>query len=145
MTLLLGFLQSEALPPRQRLVAILLAIGMLVTILELVRRRRLREEYSVVWVVTAVALLVLAFNYDILVWLTGVIGAAVPNSTLFFGGILFLMLLCLQFSVRLSRLTYRMRKLTRQVALLQEELAEQRAATESSRETKSDAEPSTKA
>ena len=41
-----------------------------------------------------------------------------------------LMLLCLQFSVRLSRLTYRMRKLTRQVALLQEELAEQRAATE---------------
>ncbi|MCB9883379.1 MAG: DUF2304 domain-containing protein [Planctomycetes bacterium] len=118
--------EDTALPPRQRLVAILLAIGMLVTILELVRRRRLREEYSVVWVVTAVALLVLAFNYHILVWLTGVIGAAVPNSTLFFGGILFLMLLCLQFSVRLSRLTYRMRKLTRQVALLQEELHELR-------------------
>lgn len=74
------------------------------------------------WVLTAIALLVLAFEYRILVWLTGVIGAAVPNSTLFFGGILFLMLLCLQFSMRLSRLTYRMRKLTRQVALLQEEL-----------------------
>lgn len=119
--------QAEAaLPPRQRLVAILLAVTMLVTILELVRRRRLREEYSVVWVVTAVALLVLAFNYRILVWVTGVIGAAVPNSTLFFGGLLFLMLLCLQFSVRLSRLTYRMRKLTRQVALLQEEIAEKR-------------------
>ena len=119
----LALLQDDAgLPPRQRLVALLLAIAMLVTILELVRRRRLREEYSVVWVLTALALLVLAFEYRILIWLTGVIGAAVPNSTLFFGGILFLMLLCLQFSVRLSRLTYRMRKLTRQVALLQEEL-----------------------
>lgn len=119
--------EDAALPPRQRLVAILLATAMLVTILELVRRRRLREEYSVVWVVTAVLLLILAFNYRILVWLTAAIGAAVPNSTLFFGGILFLMLLCLQFSVRLSRLTYRMRKLTRQVALMQEELQDFRS------------------
>lgn len=124
---------DTALPPRQRIVAIVLALTILVTILELVRRRRLREEYSVVWVVTAVALLILAFNYRILVWMTGLIGAAVPNSTLFFGGLLFLMLLCLQFSVRLSRLTYRLRKLTRQVSLLQEELREERRAREDKR------------
>lgn len=109
---------------RQKLVAVLLAVVILFTVLELVRRRKLREEYSVVWVVTALALLVLALNRSILVLLTELIGAAVPNSALFFGGLLFLMLLGLQFSIRLSRLTYRMRQVTRRVALLEEELRE---------------------
>lgn len=106
---------------RQKLVAIALAVGMLLIVLELVRRRKLREEYSVLWVITAVALLVVALNRAVLVWLTDLIGAAVLNSTLFFGGLLFLMLLCLQFSIRLSRLTYRVRNLTRRIALLEEE------------------------
>ena len=117
------------LPPRQKLVAIVLASAMLLVVLELVRRRKLREEYSLLWVVTALALLLLALNYKILVWVTGVIGAAVPNSTLFFGGILFLMLLCLQFSIRVSRLTYRMRSLSRRLALLEEAIERQRHAS----------------
>ena len=115
-------LVDAALPPRQKLVAIVLASVMLLAVLELVRRRKLREEYSVLWILTAVALLVLALNYRILIWTTKLIGAAVPNSTLFFGGILFVMLLCLQFSIRLSRLTYRMRNLTRRLALLEKEV-----------------------
>ena len=67
-------------------------------------------------------LLVLALNRDGLIWLSSLIGATTPNTTLFFGALVFLMLLGLQFSVRLSRLPYRMRKLTRQVGLLEEEL-----------------------
>lgn len=107
---------------RQTLVAILLAVSMLLVVLELIRRRRLREEYSLLWIGTALALLVLALNRDVLIWLSSLIGATTPNTTLFFGALVFLMLLGLQFSVRLSRLTYRMRKLTRQVGLLEEEL-----------------------
>ncbi len=115
---------GDVIPPRQRLVAILVSILILLGVLELVRQRKLREEYSALWVLTALGLLVLALNYRILVWLTHLIGAALPTSTLFFGGLIFLMLLALQFSVRLSRLTYRSRSLTRRVALLEEELRE---------------------
>ncbi len=114
----------DVLPPRQRVVAVLVSILILLGVLELVRQRKLREEYSALWVVTALGLLVLALNYRILVWFTHLIGAVLPTSTLFFGGLVFLMLLALQFSVRLSRLTYRSRSLTRRMALLEEELRE---------------------
>lgn len=116
--------EATDLPARQRLVAAILAGVMLLAVIELVRQRKLREEYSVLWVVTALGLLFLAINYGFLVWLTGLIGGVLPTSTLFFGGILFLMLLSLQFSVRLTRNTTRMRQLARKCALLEQRLEE---------------------
>ncbi|MFQ5503783.1 MAG: DUF2304 domain-containing protein [Planctomycetota bacterium] len=102
--------------------AVTLAVAILLIVLELVRQRKLREEYSVLWIVTGVFLLLLALNYDILIWVTRFIGASFPPTALLFGGILFLILLSLQFSIRLSRLTYRMRSLSQKMALLEEEL-----------------------
>ncbi len=116
--------EATDLPTRQRLVAAILAGIMLLTVIELVRQRKLREEYSVLWVVTALGLLFLAINYGFLIWLTALIGGVLPTSTLFFGGILFLMLLSLQFSVRLTRNTTRMRQLARKCALLEQRLEE---------------------
>lgn len=114
--------EGTDLPTRQRLVAAILAGAMLLAVIELVRQRKLREEYSVLWVVTALGLLFLALNYGFLIWLTHLIGGVLPTSTLFFGGILFLMLLSLQFSVRLTRITTRMRQLARKCALLEQRL-----------------------
>lgn len=116
--------QATDLPTRQRVVAAILAGIMLLAVIELVRQRKLREEYSVLWVVTALGLLFLAINYGFLVWLTHLIGGVLPTSTLFFGGILFLMLLSLQFSVRLTRNTTRMRQLARKCALLEQRIEE---------------------
>ena len=113
------------LPERQRIVAIIIAAAILVLVLELVRRRSLREEYSVLWVVTAVLMLVLALNYRLLVWVAHLIGAVQPQSALFFGALVFVALISLQFSVRLSRLTQRTRTLTQRLALLEEELHRQ--------------------
>jgi hypothetical protein len=115
-------LEKTAMPGRQKVVAIVLAVAMLLAVIELVRRRKLREEYSVLWILTAIALLILAFNYRILVFFTDLIGAVHATSALLFGGILFVMLLGLQFSVRMSRLTYRMKVLSRRLALLEEEV-----------------------
>ena len=61
-----------------RIVAIVLALGGLVFVLELVRRRRLKEEYSVLWMLTAVTLLVLAAWSDLLVKITDAIGGVAP-------------------------------------------------------------------
>ena len=110
------------IPERQKLVAIVLAASILILVVELVRRRQLREEYSVLWILTAILLLVLALNNRVLIWVQNLIGAAPPQSALFFGGLVFLILLCLQFSVRLSRLTYRTRTLAQRMALLEEEV-----------------------
>jgi hypothetical protein len=120
------------LPERQRIVAIIIAAAILVLVLELVRRRSLREEYSVLWVVTAVLMLVLALNYRLLVWVAHLIGAVQPQSALFFGALVFVALISLQFSVRLSRLTQRTRTLTQRLALLEEELHRRQGGEETS-------------
>jgi len=124
----------EPLPERQRLVAFVIAAGLVVLIFELVRRRKLREEYSWVWVITAIGLAVLAWHQDLLLTLSHWVGSSNAVSTLFFGALLFLLALVLQYSVRLSRLTHRYRTLGQRLALLEEEM--QRLRSEQTRDEK---------
>ena len=114
------------MPERQQFVAITGALVVVLLVFELVRRRKLREEYSWVWIATAGCIVALAVNQSLLMTLSSWIGTASPVSTLFFGSIIFLMALALQFSVRLSRLTHRQRTLAQRLSLLEEELEETR-------------------
>jgi hypothetical protein len=111
------------LPPGQQTVAFVLALAMLVVAVELVRRRKLREEYALVWLGTGTALLLLAWQHQWLAWFQGVIAAKAPESALFFGGFVFLMLLCLQFSIRLSKMSFRQKTLVQKLAILETEVA----------------------
>lgn len=103
--------------PRQVALVLLVGIGFLVFIVELVRRRRLKEEYSWLWLLAAVVMIVIGLSYDLLQWLTKVIGAGNTTSTLFFFAIIFLILLCLQYSVKISRLETQVKNLAQQKAL----------------------------
>jgi hypothetical protein len=120
---------------RQQFVAIAGAIAIMLIVFELVRRRKLREEYSWVWVATSITIVVLALNQNLLLTLTRWIGAASSASTLFFGAIIFLIGLAVQFSIRLSRLTLRQRTLAQRLALLEEELTDVRKQSRVERKT----------
>ena len=106
------------MPIRQKIFVFTIAVMLLMVILELVRRRRLRVEYSWLWLASGVTILVLILRYDLLVWLTDLVGAVIPTSTLFFFCILYLALLSLNYSVRLSSLTRQVKELAQEVALL---------------------------
>lgn len=101
-----------------RIIAIGGSAALLLFIIELVRRRRLKEEYSVLWVLTALVLLVLASWGGLLRSLTHGIGAISQASTLYFFGILFVIFLLLHFSLRVSDLERRVLSLTQELALL---------------------------
>ncbi len=101
-------------------------------ILELVRRRQLKEEYTVLWVLTGVVLLVLAAWEGLLRMIAEAVGASSEASMLYFFGILFGMLLLLHFSVRVSRLERRVISMMQEIALLGEP---QRAAGRARRES----------
>ena len=120
---------------QQQFVAIAGAIAIMLIVFELVRRRKLREEYSWVWVATSITIVVLALNQNLLLTLTRWIGAASSASTLFFGAIIFLIGLAVQFSIRLSRLTLRQRTLAQRLALLEEELTDVRKQSRVERKT----------
>ena len=101
-----------------RIVAIAGSLALLIFVIDLVRRRRLKEEYSALWVIVSLVLLVLAAWGGLLHSLTHAIGAVSESSTLYFFGLLFVILLLLNFSVRVSLLERRLTALVQEIALL---------------------------
>ena len=104
--------------PKTRVVAIGGSLVILLLVIELVRRRRLKEEYSVLWVVTALVLLALSIWYQALLGITELVGAVLPSSTLFFFGLAFALLMLLHFSVRISQLERRITVLIQELGLI---------------------------
>jgi len=105
------------MPSPSTVTAVLAALLVMGLIVDLVRRRRLREEYSVLWLVTGSAMVVVAVWYDPLVYLTNLIGLASPNVTLFFFGMIFLVTLNIYASVKISELTDQVKTLAQRLAL----------------------------
>src|SRR5688500_7929267 len=109
------------MPLRQKIFFLTIAALLLLVIVELIRRRRLRVEYSWLWIAAGATIILMILRYDLLIWLTGLTGAVVPTSSLFFLSILYLALLSLNYSVRLSDLTRQVKELAQEVALLRAE------------------------
>lgn len=107
---------------RQKVFAIMLTIGLIILIFELIRRRKLKEEYSWLWMLTGAAMLILAVWHGLLLFITRLIGAVLPVSTIFFFGVFFLILINLYFSVKISKLTDQIKKLTQRLTLLADEV-----------------------
>ena len=103
---------------RIRILTIGGAVAILLMVIELVRRRKLKEEYSVLWVGTAVLTLLISIWFSLLRSVTDAIGAVSPASTLFFFGLLFCIVLLLHFSVRISSLERRLTTLVQEVGLM---------------------------
>jgi len=106
----------------QQIFALLVALSVFVVIIDMVRKRRLREEYSVLWLATSLLMFVLVFRYELLVSLTTLIGAGLPTTTLFLFSIIFLMLLSVQFCIKISRLTDQLKNLSQENALMKLEI-----------------------
>ena len=110
--------------PRQKIAMIIICVFIFLFILNLVRSRKLKEEYCWLWLLTSLGLFVLVIKYDWLLSITDLIGAILPTSTLLIGSLVFLLVLSVQFSVRISRLTNQMKNLIQENALLQEKIEE---------------------
>jgi hypothetical protein len=93
-------------------------------IIEQVRKKRLKEEYSLLWLFFSVVLLVLS------VWRTGfekfsfLIGIAYPPAAVLLVLIVAMMLILVQFSIVISKLTDKNKNLTQELALLKYEIEE---------------------
>lgn len=107
--------------PTQRIFAIVTSIATFLVVMELIRRRRLREEYAFLWVLTTVGMMLLATWYGLIEWITQFIGAVAVTTTLFLFALLFLLLISVHFTTVISRLTVQVRRLAQELAILQAE------------------------
>jgi len=106
------------MPLQQQLFALSVSVFVFAFIINLVRRKRLKEEYSTLWLGTSVLIFVLVIKYKWLVLLTRLIGAGLPTTTLFIASIIFLMLVAVQFSMKISSLSDQLKNLVQDNALL---------------------------
>jgi len=107
---------------RTQVIVALGAVALALYVLDLVRRRKLSEEYSLLWVVCTVVLAILGFSTPVLVWVTNVLGMTGAASTAFAFGLAFVIAVLLYLSVKLSRLGEDQHVLARELALLRQEL-----------------------
>lgn len=101
------------------LVGALISLGV---IIELLRRRQLREKYSVLWLLVGTGVAVLALFPGLLEWFSNVAGVAVPANLLFFAALVLLLSVSVHLSWEISRLEDETRKLAEDVAILRLEL-----------------------
>ena len=96
-------------------------VGGLVTLafmIELLRRRRLREKYAALWIGVAIAVLLGAFFPQIPAWLAELVGVTTPVNLVFFLGLLVLLVVCVQLSGEVSGLEHENQTLAEESALL---------------------------
>ena len=86
------------------------------------RNTRSMSQRPAIWVVVAAGLMVSSIWFDGVRLITRAVGAWTPSSTLFFFGLVFLLVLCLNYAVRLSGISGQVTALAQEVSLLREEL-----------------------
>lgn len=107
-----------------RWLALSISVLLIAVVLWLVRRRSLREEYTPIWVAVSAGLVFVSLRLDLLRELTRAIGAWTPSSTVFFLGELFLVAICLNYAVRLSRAGTQIKNLAQELAILRARIDE---------------------
>lgn len=114
----------ESLTPRQTVFALTTSIVAFLFIVELVRRRRLREEYSWLWLLAGGAMIVLVVWFRLLLGITALVGAVTPITTLLLFAVLFLFAIVVHYSVIISQLTTQVKNLAQELALVSNRLDE---------------------
>lgn len=103
-----------------RLLLIALGIGITVFVTNLVRTRKLKEEYALLWLFTGVVLILLPVVIDLLDALSFALGITYPPAFIGLVAAICILLILLQFSTSISRFSERTKVLTQEVAILQE-------------------------
>jgi hypothetical protein len=107
--------------------ATIASLALLAGVFELIRSRRLSERYALLWVLTALVLLVLSAWRDGLNTVAGWLGVrGYPPSVLFAVSVLFILVVLLHYATVISKLAHQNTLLAQRLALLEEELHRQR-------------------
>ena len=92
---------------------------LLIIVLELVRRRKFREEYSLLWIATVVIMLILSAWRGSLKLIANALGIQLPSNALFVVGSMFILVILLHFSAVISSFKTENQELARRSAILE--------------------------
>ena len=105
--------------------AITLCAIVVVLLYHLLRRRRIQEKYAGIWILVAIAIVVLGAFPRLVFWMAALVGVGLPANLLFALAIVTLLGVTIQLSSELSSLQGESRTLAEEIALLRMELRAQ--------------------
>ncbi len=112
-------------PLKVSLAATAVSVILVLVVFELIRSRRLREQYALLWLVTGVVLVILSAWRGGLNTIAGWLGVrGYPPAVLFAVGLMFVILVLLHYSTVISRLSDQNVVLAQKLALLEARLNE---------------------
>jgi cell division protein FtsW (lipid II flippase) len=124
-------LATSGTPLKVSLVAVAASLLLLGVVIELIRSRRLRERYALLWLLTGFVLLALSAWRGGLNTIAGWVGVETyPPAVLFAVALLFVLAVLLHYSTVLSKVTDQNVILAQRVALLEQRLREREDAPE---------------
>jgi|ERR1035437_8781939 hypothetical protein len=105
---------------RIQIIAIAISISFLLYIVRLIIKGKLREEYSIVWIVCTVILVLFSFWRNGLEVLSHLLGVYEAPNLVFTGAIFAIFIYLLHLSVIVSKLYSQNKQLAQEIALLKE-------------------------
>ena len=106
----------------ETIAAFVLAIVIVALVLDLLRRKKIREKYAALWLIVGAATVVLGAFPQLLRIAAETVGVSIPSHLLFALGILFVLGVLLHLSVEISSVEDETRALAEEVAILRAQL-----------------------
>ena len=106
-----------------QIISIIGSVIFICFILELIRRKKLKEAYALIWGIMSVLFLILACWVNGLNYVSGLIGIQYAPATLFLVLLITVILILIQFSVIISTQVDKIKSLNQELALLKERIS----------------------
>ncbi len=103
-------------------IAIVVSIFFLLLILYLIKNKRIKEEYSLLWIFFSVIFILFSVWREGLDYIAGFIGIAYPPAALFMVLLMAIFLILIEFSIIISKLADKNKTLVQEIGLLKEEM-----------------------
>ena len=111
---------AGTLSTENRIVGLVICIGLLLVTVDLMRRRKLTEQYAVIWIMTELTLLILVVFDSVSLAIMRLIGATNMASTLFLLGFVLVVGVLLDLSAKVAELSDKLRSVNQGLGLLRE-------------------------
>ena len=105
-----------------QLISIVVSLVIFVLVIELIRRKHLKEQFSLIWLAAATVLIVFSVWRKLLDFIALAFGIYYPPSFLFLVAIAFLIALLIHFSTIVSALSENNKRLAQEIGIIKKKL-----------------------
>jgi hypothetical protein len=107
---------------RIQIISVVASILIFAIVINLVRKRKLKTEYSLIWISVSLVFIVLSFWRKGIDWLASLFGIAYAPSVLFIILLVGIILLLIEFSIIISKQAEKIKVLAQELALFKQEI-----------------------